>query len=137
MKRILLLALLCLPSAVVADGFGFQTPSGNIFCNGYIGNGNGGEIYCSIVERSGELSLPRPSSCAGVWGHEYGVQGSGPAIMSCESTRPSRVEYSAFAPYGESAVFGTITCTSEKTGFTCTNRDGHGFFLSRRKQHVF
>lgn len=137
MRRLFVICLVFLPSAVMADGFGFQTPSGNIYCNGYVANGNGGEIYCSIIERSGELAQPRPSSCAGIWGHEYGVEGSGKASMSCDSTRPSRVTYTAFAPYGETADFGDISCTSEKTGFTCTNKDGHGFFISRRKQLIF
>ncbi len=137
MSRFFLLSLICLPSTVIADGFGFQTPSGNIYCNGYVANGNGGEIYCTIVERYGEFALPKPSTCAGVWGHEYGVEGSGGASMTCDSTKPSHVDYTAFAPYRETAEFGDITCTSKKTGFACTNKDGHGFLISRQKQTLF
>ena len=137
MRRVILLCLVFLPSAVMADGFGFQTPSGNIYCNGYGDNGNGGDISCKIVERSGEFAQRKPNSCTGYWGHEYHLEGNGRATMSCDNTKPSRVGYTALAPYGETGEFEDITCTSEKTGFTCTNNDGHGFFLSRQKQLIF
>jgi hypothetical protein len=39
--------------------------------------------------------------------------------------------------YGKSAKLGPFTCSSHTDGLTCTNRQGHGFFVSRRRQRVF
>jgi hypothetical protein len=40
-------------------------------------------------------------------------------------------------PYGASLTLGGITCTSERTGMTCVNRDGRGFAVARAAQRVF
>jgi len=117
-----------------ADGFGFMTPSGNIYCNGFVSDGGG--IDCSIINRQGPTALPRPSSCTQSWGHTYSVEGRGQARMTCSKV-PSPVNYSDIAAYGLSAQFGDITCTSERTGLTWRNPAVHGFFLSRRQQNVF
>ncbi|MGJ8534888.1 MAG: DUF6636 domain-containing protein [Alphaproteobacteria bacterium] len=128
----LLLALSASPA--VADGFGFQTPSGNIYCNGHVTGGGG--IGCTIVSKSGSPPKAKPSSCSGYWGHDFNLDGNGSASLTCGS-RPSRVDYTDVAPYGVSADFGNITCTSKRTGLTCKNKRGHGFTLSRRIQSVF
>ena len=59
-----LMTLALTTGAVMADGFGFMTPSGNIYCNGFVSGG--GAIDCTIVSRSGEFALPKPASCAGL-----------------------------------------------------------------------
>ena len=138
MKKLIFLALLgILTTNAQADGFGFQTPSGNIYCNGHVSGGGG--ISCTIVERSGALAAAKPSSCNGVWGHDFSLSATGKATLSCETWpgHPQRVDYTDIAPYGEHGIFGDIRCDSKKTGFTCRNKSGHGFFLSRRKQETF
>ena len=129
-----LLTLALTTGPVLADGFGFMTPSGNIHCNGQVSGG--GVVDCTIVSRSGEFALPKPASCAGVWGHEFTLEGSGSATMKCGGA-PEGVDYSDIADYGASADFGDITCTSERAGLSCSNKTGRGFFLSRRKQEVW
>lgn len=129
-----LLTLALTTGPVLADGFGFMTPSGNIYCNGQVSGG--GVVDCTIVSRSGEFALPKPASCAGVWGHEFTLEGSGSATMKCGGA-PEGVDYSDIADYGASADFGDITCTSERAGLSCSNKTGRGFFLSRRKQEVW
>lgn len=129
-----ILTLTLTTGAALADGFGFMTPSGNIYCNGQVSGG--GVVDCTIVSRSGEFALPKPASCAGVWGHEFTLEGSGPASMKCGGA-PESVDYSDIANYGASADFGDINCTSERTGLTCRNKEGRGFFLSRRKQEIW
>ena len=134
--RFLLAAFFALATPAHADGFGFQTPSGNIYCNGFVSDGGG--IDCSIVERNpGPPAQPRPVNCNASWGHTFSLNGrGGAATLSC-GRHPQRVNYSDVAPYGVSAQFGAITCTSERTGLTCTNPSGHGFFLSRRQQLAY
>ena len=39
--------------------------------------------------------------------------------------------------YGASATLGDFTCTSEKTGMTCTNAKGHGFAIAKARQKLF
>ncbi|MEO4043609.1 DUF6636 domain-containing protein [Hoeflea sp. CAU 1731] len=131
---LVVLTLSLTTGSAFADGFGFMTPSGNIYCNGFVSGG--GAIDCTIVSRSGEFALPKPASCVGLWGHEFMLEGSGPASMACGGA-PESVDYSDIAGYGASADFGDISCTSERTGLTCRNTSGHGFFLSRRKQEIW
>ena len=39
--------------------------------------------------------------------------------------------------YGRTWHSGAYTCRSRVTGLTCTNRAGHGLFLSRLSYRVF
>lgn len=133
-KRYFLLAALLAPAPVLADGYGFMTPSKNIYCNGSVLDGDMG---CTIVNRSGPPAAPRPLDCGGYWGHDFNLSATGPAYLTCSDYAPQAVDYTDIAPYGVTAEFGGITCTSESTGLTCRNRSGHGFFLSRRRQSTF
>ena len=125
--------LLFLPLAAAADGYGFVTPSGNIYCNGAV---EVSDITCKIVEKSGSPPQPRPGSCNQTWGHAFNLRATGPAFLSC-GPAPSRVNYTDIAPYGVTGEFGDITCRSEATGLSCSNLDGHGFFLSRNAQRIY
>ena len=118
-----------------ADVFMFQTPSGNIQCSVGL-EVDFADVQCMIVERSGPAALPRPNSCGAFWGHSFALGETGPVQMIC-SLQPQRVEINEQAAYGETGTFGAITCLSQRSGFTCTNANGHGFFLSRRQQTVF
>ena len=129
-----LVVLIALASQANADGYGFMTPSGNIFCNGSIEGTS--EITCTIVERSGPPAMPDPGMCNGVWGHQFSLDAVRPARVECAKP-PAPVTYTDIAPYGVTAQFGDITCRSERTGLTCRNPAGHGFFLSRRSQEAF
>ena len=40
-------------------------------------------------------------------------------------------------PYGKSWHQGVFTCTSRASGLTCTNRTGHGLFISRESWRAF
>lgn len=132
MRFVLFLCALAFSTSANADGYGFMTPSGNIYCNGSIDGG----ISCTIVSKNGTPPAPRPQSCGAYWGHTFEVGHSGPARMLCDSS-PEQVDYSDIASYGLTGEFGAITCKSERTGLTCRNKSGHGFFLSRRKQSLF
>lgn len=133
MFRSILALILFLPVLASADGYGFQTPSGNIYCNGAVIQSG---IDCTIIERSGVPPLPKPASCKSNWGHVFVLDATGPARMQC-GDHLNRVSYTDVADYGLTGEFGDITCKSEKTGLTCRNKSGHGFFLSRRQQKLF
>ena len=133
MKHFFALCLIGTATVALADGYGFRTPTGNVYCNGSI---EGGEMYCSIVERSGPPAMADTGDCSAFWGHHVQLERTGPARVIC-GTEPRKSSYTDIAPYGVSASFAEITCLSEMTGLQCTNPEGHGFFLSRKEQRVW
>lgn len=129
-----ILGFILLATSAQADGYGFRTPSGNIYCNGSL---DGGDISCTIAERSSGPVLPRPGWCNGYWGHTFTLNRYGPVQMECNQAAPRKSSYTDVAPYGETGHFAEITCQSERSGLTCRNAEGHGFMLSRRVQQLF
>ncbi|MCV6594917.1 MAG: hypothetical protein OIF48_18345 [Silicimonas sp.] len=122
-------------SPVAADVNSFETPSGNIECS--VGESlTSVDIICTVIQRSGPPARPRPSSCGATWGHHFEMFGRGPVTMKC-TPPPRNSNIQDKAPYGQTGDWGEIVCHSERTGLTCRNADGHGFFLSRRSQQVF
>ena len=120
----------------VADVWTFETPSQNIQCS--VGHAPGAsDIICTIIRRSGPPAAPRPANCSNKdWGHTFSMHDTGRARIECvEANRERRG--SDRAEYGVTGEFGGLTCTSSTRGLRCENRDGHGFFLSRRKQEIF
>jgi hypothetical protein len=107
----------------------FRTPSGNISC------GSLGLLRCDI--RSGLVPKPpKPRGCDFDWGQTYLLGRTGAARVGCVSD-------SVFSPTARVLRYGTrwsgsgTTCLSRPTGLRCTNRSGHGFFLSRARSFRF
>ncbi len=128
----LLLALPALP-AVAQDYISFRAPSGNIAC--MMDMWDGGAARCDIREYT--PSFPgRPGWCEQDYGFAFAVGASGPGVVVCAGD-------TVFEPgagvlqYGRSVTLGPVTCISERTGMTCTNRQGHGFTVARAAQRVF
>jgi peptidoglycan hydrolase-like protein with peptidoglycan-binding domain len=129
------IVLLLAPTPALSDIWTFETPSENIQCVvGQDFNVLSG-IDCTIIERSGPPARPRPQGCTEGWGHLFSMQETGPVEMACGY--PSR-DKSGFdrADYGVTGNFGGFTCHSSTKGLRCTNRDGNGFFLSKRRQQI-
>jgi hypothetical protein len=61
---------------------------------------------------------------------------TGPAEVLCVQTDRNKGGFDR-AEYGVTGEFGGFICQSSRKGLKCSNRDGHGFFLSRAKQSVF
>ena len=133
--RFIPLLFLAMATPAKADVFLFETPSGNIGCevDTFV---DGVAVNCQITQRNGSAIMPRPGSCGASWGHAFAVEQTGPARMVCAPV------YGPFQitnplPYGQTVDLGAVKCSSEKTGLTCRNDEGHGFFLSRRQQRIF
>lgn len=124
----------------VADVWTFETPSENIQCTvgeGFDENEQAqSDISCTIIDRSGPPALPRPNNCGSAWGHMFFMRNKGPVQMECGAPSQDR-SGSSRADYGVTAEIVGMTCHSSQQGLTCTNSDGNGFFLSRRRQAVF
>ena len=117
------------PTGGTAPNPFFRMPSKNIYCAYF------GSLRCDI--RSGLRPKPtRPVGCDFDWGGTYFLGRSGPARIGCVSD--SVFDPSArVLPYGTIWRRGGIACASRRSGLRCTNREGHGFFMSRGRSFRF
>jgi hypothetical protein len=116
---------------------GVVTPSGNIRC--FVTR----VLHCDIKQANYRPQLQArciapPNSLD--W-HGWDLPPAGKARVTCAGgilydpvhTRlPTRR-----LPYGQTWRHGPYTCTSRVTGLTCTNRTGHGLFISRESWRAF
>lgn len=110
----------------------FNTPSGNIGCIAF-----GHNLRCDIARK--DWKAPRAQHpCRLVRGDSLTMRGTGRPLWTChgDTALAPRGSRRALA-YGTRWHWGPFTCTSRITGLTCTNRQGHGFFLSRQSYRVF
>lgn len=133
------LALTLLPAApALAEGY--VSASGNIFCimNSYISRDNGLKVpavHCEISDFTPTL-LQRPYDCQSDWGGSFSLSATGLSDMNCHGDT-LRTPDPQVMQYGASVDQDGIRCEFSREGVTCTNLDGHGFFLSRRRQRLF
>jgi hypothetical protein len=114
----------------------FRTPSGNIGCVYASGQpGAGTSLRCDI--RSGLKPKPaRPKGCDLDYGDSYELPKTGRTIVVCHGDTAIDPHAHVLA-YGKTWRYGGFTCTSKSTGLRCTNRGGHGFFMSRAHSYRF
>lgn len=131
----LALALVAGSSAAMAEDFNFKTPSDNIYC-AYYDNDGKALVRCDIKSYT-PTTRKRPADCDLDWGYAFEIAvGNKRGTIICGGD-------TVISPEAETLPYGTlwkrkgITCGIEETGVTCTNRKGHGFFVSRAKQRVF
>lgn len=103
----------------------FQSPSGNIGCILIEGNAR-----CDI-DKHGWTPPPRPASCSDQvdYGQGLTVEREGEAGVVCAGDTAMNQKAPVLG-YGEAAEGDGTVCASRKDGITCTNADGHGFFIS-------
>ena len=109
----------------------FKTPSSNIGC--YV---SADATRCDVREHTW-APPPKPPSCDLDWGS--GIQISGTAKPEFVCAGDTALDpASTVLGYGQRTRQGSIVCTSEAAGVTCTNEgSGHGFFLSRDSYKIF
>lgn len=129
-----LLLALAAPASAAAVLIQFRTPSANIGC-GYSSGPGRASLRCDIL--SGLKPLPaKPRGCELDWGFGYALSPTGRAQTVCAGDtavdRRARV-----LRYGQKWSRSGFTCVSRVAGLRCTNRGGHGFFLSRGHSYRF
>jgi hypothetical protein len=107
----------------------FRTPSGTIGCV------SGPSLRCDI--RSGVRPRPpRPATCDLDWAVGFTVGATGRATIVCAGD--TAIDQGArVLRYGNRWSRGRFACLSRSVGLRCTNRSGHGFFLSRGRSYRF
>ncbi len=112
----------------------FRTPSENIYC-AYMDFDGAPFIRCDI--RDYTPSFKHPADCELDYGSAFQITTRarrGEVLCAGDTVMfPDAEEVG----YGDSFAEGGLSCDIEKTGVTCTNAKGHGFFLSKAKQKVF
>lgn len=128
-------ALCLLASPALADEFvQFHSPSGNIHCA--ISTGEWNNARCDIFEYSPSFRS-QPNWCEFDWGGSFSVDlDSRKGEVACVSDTVAN-EDGLELGYGKTLSLGGFSCTSEKTGMTCTNPAGHGFTIAKAKQKIY
>jgi hypothetical protein len=123
-----------LPQVSIAAPKGFKSPSGNIFCE--LSEGEINSLRCEI-NTSLKPKPPEPYSgyCEFDWGRGFLLPADARPEILCISDTIADHNKSILA-YGKTWNNGGFKCVSQKTGLTCTNRNGIGFSLSREKWRV-
>lgn len=131
MKKLALSAICLMASTFVWAEF--QSPSKNITCKDF-----GTEVGCYISQNTAKKpALPKPADCDLDWGDMFYVGKTGKASLECHGDMPVNTSGATTLAYGKTIKGNGWSCTSQKTGMTCKNSQGHGFTLSRAKQTVF
>ena len=132
--------MLSIASSAQADRIAsFQMPSRNILCEAYIGSVAQTNVQCGI--KSGLVGARPAAHCSGgdpstsqVW---LPAGGRGARVDCAGDPGPFLNTHAPILEYGRTWVGGAIRCASARHGLTCTNRQGHGFFLSRERWRVW
>ncbi|MFL5963092.1 MAG: DUF6636 domain-containing protein [Gaiellaceae bacterium] len=106
------------PAALASDWSGFQTPSRNIVCNG-----SSSQLDCVVFSAS--------PTCQRTWS----LRRIGRASLHCYYANIGTDV--PVLGYGRAVSRFGVRCVSRRSGLTCTNTAGHGFFLSRDSQRMF
>jgi hypothetical protein len=107
-----------------ASAWGIRSPSGNIEC------GDAGRaVVCIIFEQS----IVRKRPCDGVYTvtAEVKRRGKSRRHKGCFGGRPFLGSGMRTLPYGKSAEYAGVSCSSSTRGIRCRNAAHHGFRLRR------
>ena len=130
----LFLGVFATPSLADSELLFFHSPTGNISC--IIALGEYAEARCDMRELTPSFTKP-PPDCDLDWGSSFTVElEDRKGQLACVGDTvagPGGTELG----YGQSLSLGGFTCTSEKSGMTCTNPAGHGFTIAKAKQTLF
>jgi hypothetical protein len=111
----------------------FHTPSGNVGCSADDTSGQW-ELRCDIGQKNWREPA-QPRSCDLDYGDALGMSAAGRPYWVCHGD--TVLGQGPVLAYGQSWRAGPFTCLSQVAGVTCSNRTGHGFFLSRASHRVF
>lgn len=109
-------ATLTVPAAADAASGSFQTPTGNIVCSYW--TGYGGALDCTVRSADVTYTMTRTG-----FPRVYDAYGRGAGSFTLG--------------YGRHVSVGSFRCSSRFDGLHCTNRRGHGYFLSTQERYRF
>jgi hypothetical protein len=118
---------------------GIRSPSGNIRCLVVPHAAAAPGLFCSIGHATYSAALQHRCSAppTGLDWHGFELPAATKGAVSCSGgilydPATQRPAYRTL-PYGQSWGRGPFACTSRIAGMTCSNRAGHGLFVSRER----
>ena len=109
---------------------GFRTPSGNIACeldeHAAVGSFAGRRTLFCVVFSASSAAHGQRTWLMTTTGRAHVVW----IVANIATETPTLA-------YGRSWRFEGFRCSSRRVGLTCSNRTGHGYFLSRERQRIF
>jgi hypothetical protein len=139
MKKLLALLVifgfgLCMTSSQAAsDLIGFQTPSKNIHCAGFM-DSSGTSLRCDILKNNA-LVPTRPQNCDLDYGSAFGMSLKGKSLRLCYGDTVA--DAYPILQYGTTWKWAGFVCTSSTAGVRCTNLSGHGWQINKSRQSLF
>jgi Family of unknown function (DUF6636) len=122
-------------SPALAGDSRFQSPSENIGCAMSWSRAGAG-VRCDIQAHSWHIAKP-PGVCPELdYGGGFDVtrrSRRGTVVCAGDTT----LGVGKHLRYGHTISHNGIKCISERSGMTCRNRRGHGFFVSRQRYRLF
>ena len=120
----------------------FKTPSGNIVCYHSPGPKDMPQWFLGCGIKSGLKPAPPRRTCqeGGYAGDRVELFATGRVrVPSCAGDPGAMVglPVARVLGYGKTWSGGGLRCTSAFKGLTCSNKSGHGFFLSRAHWRKF
>lgn len=125
------LAVLALAAQPAAALVMFSSPSRNIGCAI-----DRGFARCDVANHSWRAPA-KPKRCMLDWGNGLivGRRGRGQYVCAGDTVLQQR---GAVLGYGRSRTVGSFTCTSRKSGMTCSHSgSGHGFTVSKTRAKTY
>lgn len=121
------------PPAASASTFTFfRTPSNLIGCVYQTGPAY---LRCDVMYPT-RFDGTKECGEVGDAGRSFAMRRRGSVRLLCASDT-SFDPSARVLPYGTTRRFGPFRCTLSTAGLRCTNRAGHGWFLSRGSQRLF
>ena len=134
MRLLAVLLAISAGPALADDYIAFQSPTGNIHCGLYEGDG-GASVRCDLMQLTPTYRTA-PAGCEFDWGSSFGLDARGTGYLACVSDAVADPGNPVLG-YGQAVSLGGISCVSAKTGMTCTNADGHGFSIAKAQQRLY
>jgi hypothetical protein len=115
----------------------FKSPSGNIGCayNSAFAD-QPASLRCDIRSGLRNPTVRRPAGCRESYGDSLALRKTGRPWLVCHGDTVFDPAARVLA-YGQVWSRGGFMCNSRTAGLRCTNRGGHGFFLSRERWSMF
>ncbi len=122
-----------LPTTAATNLIGFQSPSKNIHCAGFMDT-SGTTLRCDILQNNAKIPA-RPKDCDLDFGNAFNMTLKGKSIRLCHGDTVA--DAYPVLQYGTTWKWAGFVCTSSTLGVRCTNLSGHGWQINKSAQALF
>jgi UDP-2,3-diacylglucosamine pyrophosphatase LpxH len=121
------------PTTAASNLIGFQTPSKNIHCAGFV-DASGTSLRCDILQNNAKIPA-RPKDCQLDYGNAFEMTLKGKSLRLCHGDTVA--DAYPILKYGTTWKWAGFVCNSSTAGVRCTNLSGHGWQINKSSQTLF